>query len=185
MHRRRLGSTRIPIAGSDHRNIQTLQWRHNECDDVSNHRRLYGLLNRLFRGRETIKAPRHWPLWGEFAGDWRIPLTKGASTAENVSIWWRHQESIISSTSKTASLYENDHQIVTILFLAFLFETKTSGGGGGGVLMKRCPLTSIGIPMLKISLVTVLSLTCKSHTWERRSLYWDGAQVPGEFNISK
>ena len=28
---------------------------------------------------ENIKAPRHWPLCGEFTGD-----------AENVSIWWRH-----------------------------------------------------------------------------------------------
>ena len=27
--------------------------------------------------KENIKAPRHWPLWGEFTGDRRIPLTKG------------------------------------------------------------------------------------------------------------
>ena len=26
---------------------------------------------------ENIKAPRHWPLWGEFTGDQWIPLTKG------------------------------------------------------------------------------------------------------------
>ena len=26
--------------------------------------------------KENIKAPRHWPLWGEFTGDWWIPLTK-------------------------------------------------------------------------------------------------------------
>ena len=36
-----------------------------------------------------VKAPRHWPLWGEFTGNRWIPLTK-ASDAENVSIWWRH-----------------------------------------------------------------------------------------------
>ena len=30
--------------------------------------------------KENIKAPSHWPLWGEFR----------ASNAENVSIWWRH-----------------------------------------------------------------------------------------------
>ena len=29
----------------------TLQWCHNECDGVSNHQRLYYLLNRLFRRR--------------------------------------------------------------------------------------------------------------------------------------
>ena len=37
------------------------------------------------------KAPRHWPLWGEFTGDRWIPRIK-ASNAENVSIWWRHYE---------------------------------------------------------------------------------------------
>ena len=31
--------------------IQPLQWRHNERDGVSNHRRLYCLLKRLFRRR--------------------------------------------------------------------------------------------------------------------------------------
>ena len=27
--------------------------------------------------QRNIKAPRHWPLWGEFTGDRWIPLTKG------------------------------------------------------------------------------------------------------------
>ena len=27
--------------------------------------------------KENTKAPRHWPLWGEFTGDRRIPRTKG------------------------------------------------------------------------------------------------------------
>ena len=39
--------------------------------------------------KENIKAPRHWPLWGEFTGDWWIPCTR-ASNAENVSTSWRH-----------------------------------------------------------------------------------------------
>ena len=26
---------------------------------------------------ENLKAPRHWPLWGEFTGDRWIPHTKG------------------------------------------------------------------------------------------------------------
>ena len=38
--------------------------------------------------KENIKAPRHWPLWGEFTGHQWIPRTKG--NAENISIWWRH-----------------------------------------------------------------------------------------------
>ena len=39
--------------------------------------------------KENIKAPRHWPLCGEFTGDWWIPCTNG-QWPENVSIWWRH-----------------------------------------------------------------------------------------------
>ena len=35
--------------------------------------------------KENIKAPRHWPLWGEFPA-------QRASNAENVSIWWHHHE---------------------------------------------------------------------------------------------
>ena len=27
--------------------------------------------------KEDIKAPRHWPLWGEFTGDRWIPRIKG------------------------------------------------------------------------------------------------------------
>ena len=41
--------------------------------------------------KENIKAPRHWPLWGEFTGDRWIPRQM-ASNAENDSIWWRHHD---------------------------------------------------------------------------------------------
>ena len=49
----------------------SLQWRHNERDGVSNHQPHDCLLNRLFKAqvKENLKAPRHWPLWGEFTGD--------------------------------------------------------------------------------------------------------------------
>ena len=39
--------------------------------------------------KENIKAPRHWPLCGEFTGTGEF-LVQMASNAENVSIWWRH-----------------------------------------------------------------------------------------------
>ena len=39
------------------------------------------------RIKENIKAPRHWPLCGEFTGEFS---TQMASNEENVSIWWRH-----------------------------------------------------------------------------------------------
>ena len=68
-------------------NLITLQWHHNERDGVSNNQPQHCLLNRLFRRRSkktlnlikalNIKAPLHWPLWGEFTGDRWIPRTKG------------------------------------------------------------------------------------------------------------
>ena len=68
-----------------------LQWRHNEPDNVSNHRRLDCLLNRLFRlrSKETSKlrvtglCAGNSPVIGEFPA-------QRASNAENVSITWRH-----------------------------------------------------------------------------------------------
>ena len=42
--------------------------------------------------KENIKAPRHWPLCGEFTGTGEFPAQR-ASYAENVSIWWRHHVS--------------------------------------------------------------------------------------------
>ena len=68
-----------------------LQWRHNECDDVSNHRRLRCLLNCWYecRSKKTSKlritalCVGNSPMTGEF------PAQK-TSYAESVSIWWRH-----------------------------------------------------------------------------------------------
>ena len=58
---------------------KALQWRHNEREGVSNHRRLDGLLKRLFHAqiKENVKAPCHWTLRGESTGHRWIPLTKG------------------------------------------------------------------------------------------------------------
>ena len=43
--------------------------------------------------QRKIKAPRHWPLCGEFTGTGEFPAQR-ASYAENVSIWWRHHDTI-------------------------------------------------------------------------------------------
>ena len=68
----------------------SLQWRHNGRDGVSNLQPHDCLLNRLFRRRsKKIKAPRHWPLCGEFTVTGEFPAQM-ASNAENVSLWWRH-----------------------------------------------------------------------------------------------
>ena len=49
----------------------SLHCRHNEHDGVSNHQPHHRFLNRVFEAqvKENIKAPRHWPLWGEVTGD--------------------------------------------------------------------------------------------------------------------
>ena len=70
---------------------QSLQWRHNDLDGISNHQSHDFLLKRLFR-RRSKKASKlrvtglcegNSPVTGEFPA-------QRASNAENVSIWWRH-----------------------------------------------------------------------------------------------
>ena len=71
---------------------EPLQWRHNGLPGVSNHQPRDCLLNRLFSDQRKLqKAPRHWPLCGEFTGTGEFPAQR-ASNAENVSIWWRHHD---------------------------------------------------------------------------------------------
>ena len=75
---------------------RSLQWRHNERDGISNHRRLHCWFNCWFRCRSE-KTSKHRgnglcegnsPMAGEFPA-------QRASNAENVSIWWRHYVLII------------------------------------------------------------------------------------------
>ena len=75
----------------DHHHFIPLQWRHNECDGVSNHRRLDRLLNRLFRHRS--KKTSKLRVSGLCEGN--PPVAGGfpsqrAGNAEDVSIWWHH-----------------------------------------------------------------------------------------------
>ena len=77
--------------------IESLQWRHNERDSVSNHQTHDCLLKRLFRRRSkktsklrvTGLCVGNSPVTGEFPAQM-------TSYAENVSIWWRHHVYIIS-----------------------------------------------------------------------------------------
>ena len=71
----------------------SLQWRHNERDCVSNHRRLDSLSKRLFRRRSKKTSKLRFIglcegislVTGEFP-------SQRASNAENVFIWWRYHE---------------------------------------------------------------------------------------------
>ena len=72
----------------------TLHWRHNDHDGLSNPKPASRLFTQPFiqtQIKENTKAPRHWPLCGEFTGTGEFPAQM-ASYAENVSIWWRHHD---------------------------------------------------------------------------------------------
>ena len=72
----------------------SLQWRHNDVTSPAS--QLFAEPFIQAQIKENIKAPRHWPLWGEFTGDRCIPAQM-ASNAENVSICWRHHGLITES----------------------------------------------------------------------------------------
>ena len=74
----------------------SLLWRHNGHNSVWNHHAASRLFTQPFiqtQIKVNIKAPRHWPLCGEFTGTGEFPAQM-ASYAENVSIWWRHHDGI-------------------------------------------------------------------------------------------
>ena len=71
----------------------TLQWRHDGRDSVSNHQHHDCLLSHLFRRRSKNASKLR--VTGLCA--WNSPGTgefpaQMASDADNVSIWWRHHE---------------------------------------------------------------------------------------------
>ena len=66
----------------------TLQWRHNECDCISNHRRLECLLNRLFRSRskKTSKLRVTGLCKGNSAVTGEFPAQKSSNTEGEPSL---------------------------------------------------------------------------------------------------
>ena len=75
---------------------ETLRWRHNGRDSISNHQSHYCLLNRLFRRRskKTSKLPVTGLCVGNLPGTGEFPAQM-ASNAENVSTWWRHHDMFV------------------------------------------------------------------------------------------
>ena len=72
-----------------------LQWRHNEGDGISHHRRLQCLLNCWFR--RTSKNTSKLRVSGLCAGNSSVtsefPAQK-TSNSEYISIWWRHHGTV-------------------------------------------------------------------------------------------
>ena len=71
--------------------VAALRWRHNERDSVWKHQPHNCLLDRLFRRRskKTSKLRVTGLCAGNSPGAGEFPAQM-ASSAENVSIWWRH-----------------------------------------------------------------------------------------------
>ena len=115
----------IVLFGSGER-LLSLQWRHNERDGVSNHRRLDCLLHRLFsrsakktsKDRVTGLCGGNLPVTGEFPAQM-------ASNAENVSISWRHR--VLQNTESREPWFQlcrhkRSCYIETLLFIIRLIE---------------------------------------------------------------
>ena len=68
-----------------------LQWRHDNRDVISNHRRLDCLPNRLFKhiSKKTSKLRVTGLCEGNLPVTGEVPAQM-ACNAQNVSIWWRH-----------------------------------------------------------------------------------------------
>ena len=101
-----------------------LQWRHNERDDVSNHRRLDCLLNRFFRrkSKKTSKFTSLAFVWGIHRWPVNSPHKGSATRKINVSIWWRHHGGINRSpvdSPKMASNAEQKNEVTVIQQLLF------------------------------------------------------------------
>ena len=119
------GAVRIPFDGVFTR---SLQWRPNECNDVSNHRRLDGLLSHLFRRRSKKSSKLRVTfsvLLAFLCGE--PPVTDGfpsqrASNTENISIWWRHHAPCVSVLG---SAQDRPHSLTPVFtHLDCVFETR-------------------------------------------------------------
>ena len=83
--------------GSNPSRTAPSQWRYNGARWLLNSPALRLFTQPFIQAqiKEIIKAPRHWPLCGEFTGTGEF-RTQSASNAENSSIWWRHRDKNMS-----------------------------------------------------------------------------------------
>ena len=102
-----------------HHSELSSRWRHNECDGVSNDRRIDCFLNPLFRRRSkkiskirvTGLCEGNSPVTGEFLSQ------RAASNAENVSIWWRHHKDSTWKHISAEYLWWRSQQLLLICIL--------------------------------------------------------------------
>ena len=136
----------------------TLQWRHNEHDGFSNHQPHDFLLNRLFKAqiKESIKAPRHWPLCGEFTGEQWIPRTNGQLRGKcfhlMTSSWaYWHGLTLISAwiNNHMPSKVWDDITYplpITYFILYLIIDVTTVGKGDPGIKIVTIAEEETGLP---------------------------------------
>ena len=107
IRRHRTGST-----SAAPRQYFTLQWRHNDHDNVSNHQPHHCLLNRLFghRSKKTSKLRVTGLCVGNSPGTGEFPAQM-ASNAENASIWWRHHVTMLTGQREQFHKKHISHQL--------------------------------------------------------------------------
>ena len=96
--------------GLFHNVLVSSQWRHSDCNGVSNQRLLYGLLNRLFRRRskKTSKLRVTGLCEGNSPGTGEFPAQR-ASGKDNVSIWLHYYVNLPrKSTTELLCVLEKD-----------------------------------------------------------------------------
>ena len=114
--------------------------------------------------KENIKAPRHWPLCGEFTGTGEFPAQR-ASYAEYVSIWWRHhgvqpkrafrqnnhifvslsRDGVVSPEQNghhfadyiSKSIFLDKNVIISLILFPQVLRTKIGIGSGNGLVPNR------------------------------------------------
>ena len=88
--------------------IMALRWRHNDHAGVSNHQPHGCLLNRSFRrkSKKTSKLRVTGLCAGNSPGTGEFPAQM-ASYAENVSVWWRHNDILQGHFAATGSSYDS------------------------------------------------------------------------------
>ena len=108
----------------------------------------------------NIKAPRHWPLCGEFTGTGEFPAQM-ASNAENVSIWWRHHA---KHWHHNEHLSISNHRLLDFLFnrLFRLTSTKTSKPALLALCEGNPPVTG-QFPSQRASSAKTLSIWWRRH----------------------
>ena len=95
--------------------------------------------------KENIKAPRHWPLCGEFTGTGEFPAQR-AHYAENVSIWWRHHDISKRGHNRTGKV------ISTLVFVC-----------------EGNPLIIVGFPPQRVSNLESVAMSWRFHDWSEGS----------------